>query len=200
MNFHQFEKFCRNNKLEIFTINDLKVLFNQYSADYLRLKIHRWKNHGYIKSLKKGLYFFAEIKLDEFEIAARLITPSYISLESALSHYSMIPEVSSVVTSVTTKNTRNFEINSVRYNYYHIKNPLFGNYIYLKDTVFIATMEKAVLDFFYFRKPEKHDSFFERLNMVVIKDLNIKSLTQIGSKYPLYVKNLIKYFENVISK
>ncbi len=200
MKFGSFEKFCMTNGLTIFSINDLKILFNQYSAEYLRIKIYRWKERGYISNLKNGLYYFSEKNPDEFEIASRLIIPSYISLETALSHYSIIPDVSGAVASVTTKNTRNFEIKGVRYKYHHVKNVLFENYANLKNEIFIATPEKAVLDYFYFRKPERTDQFFERINIEAVKILDVKNLKKIGAKYPQLTRELINYFLHVITK
>lgn len=200
MAFRDFEKFCRLNGLGIFTINDLKVLFSNYSPEYVRIKIHRWKEQGYIDSLKNGLYCFPEANLDEFEVASRLISPSYISMETALSHYSIIPDVSGEVISVTTKNTRNFEINGVRYSYHHVKNSFFADYIHLDNSVFMATREKAILDFFYFRKPDENNQFFERLNQEVVKAIDIKILKKIGKAYPLFVRNLINFFTNAVTK
>ena len=106
MNFLEFEIFCQKNDLKIFTLEDIKILFNRYSSSYLRLKINRWKQKGYISTLKRGVFVFSDLKPDEFQISAKLIIPSYISLETALSNYSIIPEVSAKVLAITTKNTR----------------------------------------------------------------------------------------------
>lgn len=153
MNFVEFEKFCRQNTLQIFTINDLKILLNQYSPEYMRLKLSRWKGKGYLKSPKRGLYILQEAKLDKFEIASKLITPSYISLGTALSHYSIIPDISAEVSAVTTKNIRLFKIHSSLCKFYHIKQALFSDFVHIRNGIFIATPEKAIFDFFYFKKP-----------------------------------------------
>ncbi len=199
MNFLEFQKFCRENQIVIFTIKDLKILLNAYSDQYLRLKLNRWKKKGYIVSLKKSLYSFSDAVIDEFEIASHLIFPSYISLESALSHYSIIPDISGRVTSVTTKNTRYFKIHTVQYHYHHIKTNLFTDYHNLRDTIFIASPEKAILDFFYFKKPSKDHQFFERLNLEILKNFNTWKMQQMAEKYPNYVQQLTNYFGDVIT-
>jgi predicted transcriptional regulator of viral defense system len=194
MRFLEFQKFCNKNNLKIFSINDLKILFSGYSIEYLRLKINRWIKRGYLKKLKKGLYVFSDENIDEFEIASKLVCPSYISLESALSHYSIIPDISSQVTSISTKNTNSFEINKIIYNYCHIKNELFFDFIELRDGIFIASPEKTILDFLYFRNPTENDQFFERLNQEILKKLNMKHLKKLSEKFPPKIQKLINVF------
>lgn len=200
MTYPEFLKFCQQNELNVFTINDLKILFKGVSERYLRLKINRWKAKNYLKSPKKGLYILASAVPDEFEIASRLLVPSYVSLESALSHYSIIPDVSVSVTSVTTKNTASFTVEKNRYEYHHLKSALFTDYYHLRNNVFIASMEKAILDFFYFRKPEVSNQFFERLNMVTLKNLNLKKISELAIIYPKTIRKLVNHFKNVISR
>lgn len=200
MKFIDFESFCRKEQLKIFTISDLKVLFHKYSPEYLRLKIARWKKQGNLKAIKKGLYTFPDAQIDEFEIASYLIIPSYISLESALSHYSIIPDVASTVSSVTTKNTRKFQIENIRYDFFHIKETLFIDYIHLRDSVFIATPEKALIDYFYFRNPTKDDQIFERLNPEILKTIRKKHMQKLAKKFPQYVQNITHKFCHAIDE
>jgi len=82
-----------------------------------------------------------------------MYNPSYVSLESALSHYGLIPEGVFMVTSVTTRNTANHGTSLGTFNYKHIKNNLFFGYklIQKQDLTYkIAEQEKAILDFLYF--------------------------------------------------
>lgn len=194
MRFYDFEKFCQKNGLEIFTIKDLEVLFDGYSKDYLRLKISRWVREGGVSRIKNGLYTIGEVK-DEFEIASHLITPSYVSGESALSHYSIIPDISAKVTSVTTKNTRIFTINGIKYEFNHIKASLFFGH---NGT--IATPEKAILDYFYFKNPKPEDQFFERLNPEILKNLDVKTMERFSKKFPKYVQIQLKFLKNACIK
>ncbi|GEM_PF-1127258 len=200
MSFVEFQKFCRDNHLALFTIKDLRILLNEYSEPYLRLKLSRWKEKGYITRIKNGLYQLRDATVDEFEIAASLITPGYVSLESALSHYSIIPDVSGPVTSITTKNTRYFTIHGVQYDYYHIKTALFADYHSLRGTIFIASPQKAILDFFYFRKPTKDHQFFERLNPEILKNFDMRKMEQMALKYPSQVQKLTNYFKHVTTR
>ena len=105
--------------------------------------------------LKKGLYVLApEISQSEISrelIANHLYGPSYISLESALSYHSLIPERVYAVRSVTTKRAKkyrtplgDFHYSRVPENYYSIgiqQEHSKGNGIFL-----IAFPEKALCD------------------------------------------------------
>lgn len=186
--FREFEKFCEKNRLQIFTIHDLAIFFQQSSAEYIRLKIYRWKEKGFIQGLKKGLYFFPDAQLDEFEISAKLVIPSYISLESALSHYSIIPDVSAQVTCITTKNTSHFSVGTIHYQYFHIQPRLFFGFLNFRNDISIASREKAILDYLYFRRPSKDDLFFERLNQKALKDISLSQIQKMAKFYPAFLE------------
>jgi len=103
--------------------------------------------------LKNGLYALKSCVPAETEIANRLYTPSYLSLEYALAHYRIIPEMVYSVTSVTTRITRTFVAEGRSYEYSRIKRKAFTGYRNLKTeagVVLIAEPEKALVDYLYF--------------------------------------------------
>ena len=54
-----------------------------------------WQKKGYVIKLRNGYYMFTDYKTTEhtlFHIANELYDLSYVSMESALSHYGLIPE------------------------------------------------------------------------------------------------------------
>jgi len=63
--------------------------------------------------LRRGLYALAppyqKVKPHPFTIANRMVRGSYVSSQSALSHYGLIPEVVPVVTSVTASRRGQWE-------------------------------------------------------------------------------------------
>lgn len=65
---------------------------------------------GVLIPLRRGVYLIAspykKLQYDPFEIAQVLYGPSYISLESALSHHNWIPESVFTTTSVTSRRTQ----------------------------------------------------------------------------------------------
>jgi hypothetical protein len=113
------------------------------------------EKRGEIVRLKKGLYVVSE-KISRKKISRELIANhlygiSYISLETALSHYGLIPEKVFALRSITTKRAKqfenafgSFEYISVPLDYFSIgiRQEIVDNeYAYL-----IATPEKALCD------------------------------------------------------
>lgn len=127
-------------------------------AQNLRRQVSDWLKKGYLIQLKKGTYIFS----DEYRkinpsisfIANFLYSPSYLSLEYALSFYGLIPEKVTVITSVSARKTKTIKNRMGRFEYNSIKKELFFG---LKKSgtdgqnFFIAEPEKALLDFFYLR-------------------------------------------------
>jgi len=123
----------------------------------MRNQLNRWRQKRLIIKLKRGAYVLNELdrKINPSlqVIANQLYGPSYVSLESALSLYGLIPERVSDITSVTTKKTMVIKNNFGVFIYQHIKPDAFRGFKTLKEdsglTVFIAEPEKAVMDFLY---------------------------------------------------
>ena len=110
-------------------------------------------NSNLFIKLRNGFYILKDVRPSLYMIANRLYRPSYISLESALSFYGVIPETVYGITSVSTKATREFESEIGVFSYQKIKRGAFTGYE-LKDIhgekVFIADVEKALADYLYF--------------------------------------------------
>lgn len=118
-------------------------------------KILWLKAGGLIEPIKKGLYIVSRsIGLERPEsalIANHVLGPSYLSMESALSHYGLIPEKVFTVTSMTTKASRKFETNIGQYTYTNLPLPYYAFGIttvsFSKDQkAIVATREKALCD------------------------------------------------------
>ncbi|TSC86291.1 MAG: hypothetical protein G01um101416_714 [Microgenomates group bacterium Gr01-1014_16] len=148
MNFQQARQELKNHNLEVFTSQDFINLFN-IASDVSAVKLSRYKKLGYLISPKKGVFYLKGEVDNKFRIANRIYNPSYISLDSALSKYNIIPETVYTVTSVTTKATREFDDEQTTYRYYKIKTQAYAGYV-LVDDAFVADPEKSVVDYLYF--------------------------------------------------
>lgn len=96
----------------------------------------------------------------------KIYQPSYISLESAFSYYGIIPEQVFTINWVSTKKTNYFKTDFWVFNYKKINPKLFFwyNIISLKENkVLIASLEKAILDYFYLYDNIKSTVDFEYL-------------------------------------
>jgi predicted transcriptional regulator of viral defense system len=82
-----------------------------------------------------------------------LIPASYISLQSALAFYGMIPEHVPVTTSVTTSRPAHWETSLGIFDFRRIQVEFFEGYrlvdVSEKQRAFVATPEKALLDLVY---------------------------------------------------
>ena len=113
-----------------------------------------------------------------YSIANRLYQPSYVSLETALSHYGIIPEVVYAVTSVTTKPTREFKTPKSVFSYQRIKKSVFAGYSPVTiegHVVLLARPEKALADYLYFVDLKK-TSLNDRLNLKSIRKKKLLEL------------------------
>jgi predicted transcriptional regulator of viral defense system len=123
----------------------------------LHSRISRMLASGELLQLKRGFFVFAaEYRtqpIELFPIANLLYGPSYVSLESALSHYGMIPEGVPGVTSITIRRVKRFDTPLGRFQYRVIHERAFGGGVRSQRTgesaVLLATPEKALLDKWY---------------------------------------------------
>jgi len=164
--------------MPIFSLHDLELI----GLKVYPYQLSNWVDKNYLIKLKNGLYTFRGNveKLKCEQISFYLYQPSYISLEKALSHYGLIPEMVYNCTSVTPKITRTFRNELGVFIFKHIKKELFFGYQQQCDNndelpYLMAEPEKALLDYLYFNLPQlkdKKDVEELRINEIILKDLN----------------------------
>ncbi len=118
-------------------------------------KISELISSGELISIRRGFYVTGP-KLDlptpePFLIANHLRGPSYVSLDSALSYWNMIPERTFEISSVTIKSSKVFSTPVGRFSYKHLRLPYYSYGIKkvrfsAKQTILIASAEKALCD------------------------------------------------------
>ena len=151
----------------VFSLNDIRAI----DGSFHRRRLNEWQEKGYIRKIIKGYYVFSDLELNEnalFEIANRIYSPSYISLEMALSHYHLIPESVYGVTSVTTRKTYRFNTEVVEFSYRTLKPALFFGFELVRydGKIFkIAAAEKAMLDYLYLMPHLKAGEDFRSLRL-----------------------------------
>lgn len=201
MDFKELYKTLEENRYFVFSFDDLQVFFPRVSKGNLKKLIYRWKDKGWLVSLKRGLYeltYPKQLTIPDVYIANRLYYPSYVSLETALSHYSIIPEVSMAVTSLTTKPTRRFINKYGLFIYHTIRPKMYIGYTVEKQRsfeFFIAEPEKALIDYLYFSKLHKSSLKFrdERFDKNMIKKMSKRKLKKYARLYNLDIGELYAY-------
>lgn len=155
MNFLEFKK-----EMSDFTVFSLKDIQKQFPG-FNRMNLYHWQKKGYIEKIRNKWYVFSDFESTEknnFLIANKIYSPSYISLESALSYYGIIPEGVFIYTSITTLKTKSITTPRGTFRYSNVKPKFFFGYewLILKDkSIKIAGLEKALCDYFYLN-PEIH--------------------------------------------
>ena len=92
---------------------ETSVLMNMLDNKSPEKKIQKLVRDGYIIRIKQGLFVVSPgisgKLLSPGLIANHIYGPSYVTAHYALSHYGLIPERVTVITSFTTRHTRKFE-------------------------------------------------------------------------------------------
>ena len=134
---------------------NVNVLASIYSErKYVRNKISSLEDEGKIIRLKRGLYVaspeFSDKLLSLNLIANHLYGPSYVSCQSALAYYGLIPERVYGITSMTMKHSRKFTNSLGTFDYIRCEQDVFAIGLDMQresDVSFvIATPEKALCD------------------------------------------------------
>ncbi len=157
VNQTDFAAKIKDKKLITFNASDIRAIFG-VSAVATSGLLHRYKKRGFILQLKRGLYVFPDALPPDLYAANKLYSPSYISLEFALSYHGVIPETVYEITSVTTKATRRFETLGKVFSYRKIKKTAYTGYEIQKQqglSFNIANAEKAFVDTNYLRLKNK---------------------------------------------
>lgn len=190
----------------ILSSNDLKLL----ASNFDRRRLYEWQQKWYITQIKKWYYIKNKDiiwDIEHFMIANKIYQPSYISLESAFSYYSIIPEGVFKTISITTKTTRNYISKIWDFDFSHIKKELFSWYItkqYKQYKYNIATIEKAIFDFIYLRSQYSSIEDFQwlRIDTDIVKEnrdkqklINFWKMSW-NKKCQKRIQNFISYIEN----
>jgi len=186
MNWGKFLKYI--GKLPV--IDAELLLAGKPEAASLKVQLCRWHKSGKLIQIRRGIYALAEPyrKSYIFEpyLASLLKKPSYISAEKALEYHGLIPEVVPVYTSVTTKRPEKIISPLGTFDFRHIKRTFFWGYNSVtvnKQTGFIASPEKALLDFFYLKGLKISPAYLEELRLENTEKIDLEKLALYAKKF-----------------
>jgi hypothetical protein len=178
----------------VFSIGEIASFFP--GKDAPKKFCERLVARGLLVRLKKGSYAFKE-ELDDLVIANYLVTCSYVSFETALSFYGMIPEFVPLVMSVSSSSKHKIFSTPVgSYEYFNQKTELFAagmdrNVTSGGRALLIASREKALSDTLARRSEDYHNKdtgFMEALlsglrieARVLMEDFDLLHLEEIAS-------------------
>jgi len=133
--------------------------------------INRLFKNGVIRKIYKGKFVLEDSDVNDFEIANYIVNPSYISLESALSFYGILPQFPYSITSITVDRSKNID----KYEYTTISKKLFWGYQKNKNFL-IATPEKALADYLYLASKKLRTQDISEWDLSVINKDNFKEI------------------------
>lgn len=182
------------------------------------LNINDHQKYGQIKRavkkralihVKRGLYCLGNHltikKPHPFMLAQVIYWPSYLSLESALSYYGLIPESVYTVTSVTTKRAKEFKTCFGSFSYQKLPNKNFFVEVKLikekNYSFFIASPWKAITDYVFCNKKDwKGLAPLSEDLRIELDDLPQLSLEKIAIFNDFYRDGRVKNFLRGIKK
>lgn len=184
MNFLEFKQEFTESP-----VHSVREIYRHY-PEFDARRLYEWKNKGYIRGVINGYFMFRDTVLSDtilFKTANIIYPHSYISIESALSFHGLIPEQVYLISSVSTRKTKNFYTDIGNFQYRTIQQGYFFGYDIISSgniTFYMACPEKAIIDFFYLHSEieDPDDVSSLRINPVLFSEIvNTDKLMQYAS-------------------
>ncbi len=202
MNFLEFRK----NMLpfKVFSTKDIAKRF----PDFDSRRLFEWQEKGYIQKLINKWYLLTETEKSEylyFRISNSIVKPSYVSMETALSWYNLIPESVFSIQTITTRKSQHYETVAGNYNCRSVKPSAFFGYTVLRESdlpILLAEKEKAILDYLYLTTGirSKEDIAALRLNIEETKDIDWQKFDHYaGALNSKSLNRRIEFFKSIIA-
>lgn len=164
------------------------LLAGEVNPYNVHLQLTRWTKSGRLYQLRRGLYAIAppyqKVKPHPFLIANRMQRASYVSGQSALAFYEMIPDTVQATLSVTAGRPERLDTPFGVFEFRHVKPDLLRGYrltvLHGAQTVeqqaLVATPEKALLDLVYLQPGGDHPAYLRELRLQNLEQLDIDEL------------------------
>jgi len=167
------------------------LLAGQVKPSNVRLQLSRWTRAGRIYQLRRGLYTLAppyqKVKPHPFLVANRLQRASYVSGQSALAFYGLIPDVIQATLSVTTGRPEMLVTPLGNFEFRHIKSELLHGYqmtaLGNEQQALVATPEKAVLDLVYLQPAGDEMTTLQELRLQNLEQMDLNALHREAESY-----------------
>ena len=155
----------------------------------VRRQLSRWTSAGRLYQLRRGLYALAppyqKVKPHPFVCANRMVRGSYVSCQSALAQYGIIPENVPVVVSVTTARPARWSTPLGAFEFRHIKTGLLRGYQMLElgggQKALVATPEKALLDLAYLHPGADSPDYLRELRLQNTDRLDLNEMQRLAA-------------------
>jgi predicted transcriptional regulator of viral defense system len=163
------------------------LLSGEVDPNDVRRQLSRWVNAGKLKQLRRGVYTVAvpyqKVAPHPFLVANFLMPGSYVSAQSALAYYGLIPEYVARTWSVTMDRPALWEGG---FHFQHLAAHLFFGYqradLSQEQSAFVATPEKALLDLAHFTPQADSLDYLRQLRLQNLERLNLGRLLEFAQR------------------
>lgn len=176
------------SKNSVFTTKEIALILGETNAKALKSKINYYIKKGVMQTVRKGVYVKPDY--DKLELATKIYTPSYISLETVLQKEGVIFQYYRTIFAVSYL-SRKINLDNQEIQFRKIKNKTLLNPagIIKTETYSIATKERAFLDALYLYRDYHFD------NLDILDKNKVFELVKIYQNKKL-IELLKKYFKN----
>ena len=185
----------------VVTFDQLIDLFNEDRA-YLRKRISRLVNDGWLKRVKNGTYVLSDLStrgrlsISHIAIVNLLVDKAYISFENSLQYHGLYDQMLNRINAISLKQYKNTTIDGITYNFIRTQEKYFyGWSMYDIDgqIVKIAGVEKALIDLLQFHRSRySTDLVLEKL-ITYQNDLNHQVLIELAQQSNLTTQRILGF-------
>lgn len=176
-----------------FTVSDMEKVIGLPRKSLL-VTLSRLVAKKMLIRIKRGVYQVGLTEIDVKKIANQLYYPSYLSFETALSFYGIISQIPYTQTFATLKKSKKMILWNTEVEFTKLKEELFFGYK-LEKSIYIAELEKALLDELYLVSRGKRSINIEELDL---RSINKAKLFEYAKRFPPYIDKQLAQVRNYI--
>lgn len=179
-----------SSKMTVFTFQEISLILGETDLNNLKSRINYFVKKGILVSLKRGLYA-KNTGYEILEASNKILTPSYISLETVLQRSGITFQDYNKTIFVMSYQTREIKLGGHVIHFRKLKDELLTNPegIIYQDGYSIASPERAFLDKIYLSKNYHFDNLYQidwKKARQLLKIYNNKAMER---RFNQYVKN-----------
>ena len=179
----------KTKNIPLFDTTSFQRLFQISNSNTAYKTIQRLTKQKIIERIAPGKYLVTDLYPHKFTIANFIYSPSYISLESALNYYGILPQFPFTITSVTPRKKKTIHHHTT-YTYTHLSPQLYWGFT-KHQSFLIADPEKALIDLLYLSA--------KGLATISLDELDLSSIDL--KKFQLYASKInTPQFKNLIRR
>jgi predicted transcriptional regulator of viral defense system len=163
------------------------LLAGDVNPDDVRRQLSRWVKADKIRQLRRGLYMleppYQSVTPHPFLIANALVPGSYVSEQSALAYYGLIPEYAPRTVSVTTLRPSEWDGG---FYFQHIAPHFYFGYQLVtlspQQRAFVAQPEKALLDLAHLTPKSDSPEYLSQLRLQNLERLDLDQIHEFAER------------------